>query len=527
MFFRNFRANAYQTMAKAKQQVFCNFIQYIKDNHSEFRELITRTCTRSAFKPPAGKGITGITIIIPDKNMREKVEDSLFGITSADLENASAMMRSCIIHAYLPTAADFNVQKDDIPSSNGNKIHVEKIDGKAVILAGGAKIVPDEDFKTPEQNNGKKVAIWLLKSGIPVVSDEPSKYSHASLRKVGSYSGGYAYTQSQLIRNINRASYLRTILFAYHMSNACSKTGAGIYRLPLLEYSASLIGFLAEKYPDYLPDALSVCNIGFSDIIFLIEPDCGIDPLIPDKIIDEWWDNRKSFPIVDTYSKAFKMVEGSAACFGRREEIVKFFNAHRNDNPASNDTFNHLATLYNTLATTNSIFGISNVFPSRVADRYKKYPALKMIEDDRRFCFENYLMDYETVRDGSEVDLSTAASHFCTFHAEKGGLGFGAMLVMNPAKAIGNTAVNVVDMFIAPIYYSNLALYMPGMKSLPNHVTDPHKSSPRSFIDLNAYNVAVVEKTYATQPENLMLLDRMALHCYNASMRGAIQIPSL
>lgn len=519
-------------MAKAKQQVYCNFIQYIKDNHSEFRDVATRTCSRTAFKPPSGKGIEGITILVPDnKPLKDEIDEHLYGVQLDDLQTAAAIVKSCILHAYLPTAADFNTQKEDIPASNGNKIHVEKIDGDSVILAGGAKIVPDKNFRTADQGNGKKVAIWLIKSGKPVVSTEPSKYTFGSLRKNGSYAGGNPYSsglsQSQLIRNINRASYLRTILFAYHVANVCAKNGSNTYRLPLLEYSASLIGFIAEKYPEYLPDAMSVCNVGLSDIVFLLEPDCSIDPLIPDKIIDEWWDNRKTHPILETYQRAFKSVEGAAACFGKRDELTRAFNAYRENNPADINTFGNLTKLYATLSESNAIFGISNIFPGRVADRYKMYPALKMVEDDRRCCFENCLMDYELVANGGEVDLSQAASLFCAFNAEKGGLGFGAMLVMNSTKAFNKAVTNVVDTFIAPIYHSNLALYMPGMSPLPNHVSDPHKASPNDFIDLNVYNVTVVSKVYGSQPENITVLDRMALHCYNASMKGMIQIPSL
>lgn len=516
-------------MAKSKQQIYCNYIPYLKDNHPEFREFVGRTCSRSFFKPPTGKGINGITILIPDnKATKEKIEDLLYGVSSDEFNEAAAIVRACIIYSYLPAAADFERQKDDIPSSNLKKIKVEKIDGENVILDGSVKITPDKQFKTNDQGGGKKVAIWLIKSGVPKTSAEDTSFSHASLSlRKGSYNGGHQ-SDAQVISNINRASYLRTILYAYHMSCIAAKRGQANYRLPLIEYSASLIGHIADNHPDYLPDAMSVCNLGLSDIIFLIEPDCSIEPLIPDKIIDHWWDNRKTYPIIETYERAFNAVSSSAACFGRRDEIVKAFNAYRDNNPADVNAFDKLAGLYKTLADSNALFGISDIFPRRVAERYQAHPALKMIEDDRRCCFENSLMDYETVTHGGENDLSGAANLFCDFGAKKGVLGFGAMIIMNSVKAMNKAVFNAVDSMIAPIYNCNLSLYMPGMKPLSGHVIDPHNAPPRSYVDLNAYNISIIKAIYPTQTsESIAALDRMALHCYNVALKGVISIPSL
>jgi hypothetical protein len=514
-------------MAKSKQQIYCNYIPYLKDNYPDFREFVGRTCSRGFFKPPNGKGINGITILVPDnKATSSKIEDLLYGVSSEEFNEAAAIVRACIIYSYLPTASDFNAQKDDLPSSTLKKIKVEKIDGENVILEGGVKISPDKAFKTNDQGGGKKVAIWLIKAGIPKASTEDTAFSHAtlSLRK-GSYNGG---SDAQVISNINRASYLRTILYAYHMSCVGAKRGQSGYRLPLIEYSASLIGYIMDNHPDHLPDAMSVCNLGLSDIVFLVEPDCSIEPLIPDNIIDGWWDNRKTYPIVETYKKAFKAVSSSASCFSRRDEIVKAFNAYRDNNPADVNAFDKLAGLYKTLSESNALFGISGIFPRRVAERYQAHPALKMIEDDRRCCFENCLMDYETVTHGGENDLSGAANLFCDFGAKKGVLGFGAMIIMNSVKAMNKAVFNAVDSMIAPIYNCNLSLYMPGMSPLPGHVVDPHNAPPRSYVDLNAYNINVINAIYPDQiTESIPTLDRMALHCYNVALKGVIHVPTL
>lgn len=516
-------------MAKSKQQIYCNYIPYLKDNYPEFREFVGRTCSRGFFKPPTGKGINGITILVPDNKVtKEKIEDLLYGVSSEEFNEAAAIVRACIIYSYLPSPAEFASQKDDIPASTLKKIKVDKVESDSVILEGNVKIVPDKAFKTNDQGGGKKVAIWLIKSGIPHTSSEDTSFSHAtlSLRK-GSYGGGHQ-TDAQVISNINRSSYLRTILYAYHMSCVAAKRGQAPYRLPLIEYSASLIGHIADNHPDYLPDAMSVCNLGLSDIIFLIEPDCSIEPLIPDKIIDHWWDNRKTYPIIETYKRAFKAVRSSASCFGRREEIVKAFNTYRENNPADVNAFDKLAGLYQTLADSNAIFGITNIFPQRVAERYHAHPALKMIEDDRRCCFENSLMDYETISHGGENDLAGAANLFCDFGMKKGILGFGAMIIMNSVKAMNKAVFNAVDSMIAPIYNCNMSLYMPGMDALPGHITNPHEATPRSYVDLNAYNINVIESIYPSQiSENIAALDRMALHCYNVALKGVMSIPVL
>ncbi len=515
-------------MAKAvKQQVFCNFVQYIKDRHPEFRDLVSRSCSRLAFKPPAGKGISGITILFPDAAFKAKIEDLLYGPTNEDFVAAGALVRSCVIHAYLPTAASFTAQKDDIPSSNGKRILVDNVEGDTVTLAGGCKIVPDREFRTPDQGNGKQVAFWYIKSGQPKISDEPAKYLHASLRKGGYYGGSTnQLSPAQVIRNLNRTSYMRTILYAYHAANVAAKSGTAPYRMPLLEYSASLIGYIADKYPDYLPDALCVCNVGFSDIVLLLEPDCTIEPLIPDRIVDEWWDNRTTYPIVDTYTRAFKAVANAGACFSKRAEVAKAFNAYRDNNPVGIDTFTKVANIYLTMAEKNAVFGINNLFPARVADRYHTYPAMKMNEDDRRACFEECCMAYELVANGGEVDLTESARLFCAFHSGKAGLGFGSMLVMSYDRARARSG-DFINNIISPIYHSNLMLYMPGIDLLPDHISDPKEAHPDDFVDLNVFNVNIAAKTYSSQKENIPLLDRMALHCYGMTSNGAINIPSM
>lgn len=500
-----------------KQQVYCNFIVYIKDKYPMFRDYVARTCSRGFFKPPAGKGISGITIIIPSDEMMGKIEDHLYGIGADDLSAAASLVRSCILFSYLPDGGSFSAQKDDIPTSTLKKVHVEKVSGDTVTLAGGAVITPDKDYKTNDQGNGKKVAIWKMKSGIISVSNEDTSFSHATLSpKRGSFEGG-----RDVIGDINRASYIRTIFYAYHCVNEGSKVGQCPYRLPLLEYSASLIGHIADHHAEYLPDAMSVCNLGLSDIIFLIEPDCSIEPLIPDKILDEWWDNRKTYPIIDTYRRAFNTVRDSAACFGRRAEITRAFNAYRKNNPADVNTFEKLTSLYRTLAETNSLFGISNIFPSRVADRYKTYPALKMVEDDRRCSFENCLMDYESIQRGAANDLTNSVGLICDFHSKKNVLGFGAMLVFSSMKAVNKSFGNPVDGIIGPIYNSNLALYLPGMDLLPDHVAEGG-----ALTDLNAFNIAIIEKIYPSQVrEDIVCLDRMALRCYHIALGRDINIP--
>lgn len=509
-------------MSKTKQEIYCSYINYLDDHYPEFREYLDRTCTKRSLRLPRDKGLSGITLLVPEsKEIKSAMDKSLSSNDEAEFDKAPEMMRACIIYGHLPNTAAWKEQQDDIVTSLLKKLPVKEVAADHVILEGGCKIVPDEKFRQTEKS-ATKVAVWIIKSGIPKVSATPAEFKHATKKQVkGSAEGANDASGDICMREV----YMRTIMAAYECLIADSKCGKKVYRLPLLEYSASLIAFIMrhDKYKQYLPDAMSVCNMGFSDIIFLLEPAYHGSKLLPDDLIDEWWKERRTAPIRSTYESAFAACQGAAACFSQRNKLTHELNHIRKNKPVGLETFQELYGYYQSLSKENALFEVSNIFPERVAKRYRENPALKLNEDDRRFYWEIRFMNFEKDFGPLEKDLKEILDTVFLFCQQKDSLTRMSTIVLNSEK-VRKHLTGALETVIMPIYFSNLILYMPGFDPLPEHATSLEDTdSSYDYYDYNRINVELIEKTYAVRSregaENMHELDKAALHLFSTRLK--------
>jgi len=500
-------------MNKSKQEIYCKYIDYLDDNYSDFRFYLDRTCTKSALKLPRDKSFNGITILVPDgKEIKAELEKALNSSDDNAWKRGPEILKNCIIYGHYPNAEDWKAQQDDIVTSNRTKLQIKEISGDSVTLEGGCKIVKDTKFRQAYPEQSRKVALWIIKSGIPVNSGIPADYKYAS-RSMASKKGSHEIPMNENAALRNRELYFHAIVSAYDCVIDNAKIGKERYRLPLLEYSASLISFImnSAEYSKYLPDAMTVCNMGYSDIVFLLEPYCSITPLLPDALIDSWWIAAESVGIAQTYKVAFDTVKGSgAACFTMRDKITQAFNNHRMQHEASLMTFSNMYEMYNTLCDKNELFNVKDIFPDRVRQRYKTYPWLKLNEDDRRFYWEVRFMNMEQLHGNAKKDLADVLTSIAIFGQHKGTLNTLSTLVVNAVKARKHLT-GALETAIMPVYYSNLALYIPGYKPLPDHESNIHKQGEYEFMDYNAYNLSVIEGVYRDLVPDINALNRMAL----------------
>jgi len=497
-------------MNKSKQELYCKYIDYLDDHYSDFRYYLDRTCVKGSLRTPKDKRFDGITILIPASDeIKAELNKALNSSDNDAWNKGPQILRNCIIYGHFPTGAEFKAQQDDIVTSNKTKLQIKDISGDTITLEGGCKIVRDKNFKQVNPESAKKVALWVIKSGVPVDSGIAAEYKYSGAKKTGSRETN----EPGLERLTNRDLYFHAIISAYHLVVERAKSGEQQFRMPLLEYSASLIKFImsSPKYKEYLPDAMSVCNMGYSDIVFLLEPYCAIDRLLPDCLIDEWWAQSQTAEIASTYKAAFAACAGHGACFDRRLDIVGRFNKYRMTHEASMESFTRLVGLYTTLSTGNQLFDVNNIFPERVARRYQDYPHLKLNEDDRRFLWEVRFMNYEQVYGSGRRDLDDIVVSIELFGKHKGALNALSTIVLNINKTRKHVT-SALETVITPIYNSNLALYIPGIQALPDHLSDVHEAGGDSFIDYNAYNLHVVEHIYSSGVvADINSLNRMAL----------------
>lgn len=500
-------------MNKSKQELYCKYIDYLDDRYPDFRYYLDRTCAKASLKLPKDKKFNGITLLIPDsKEIKAELDKALNASDNDAWNKGPQILKTCIIYGHFPTSAEFKSQQDDIVTANKHKLVIKEISGDTITLEGGCKIARDEKFKLVDPESSRKVALWIIKSGVPADSGIAAEYKYSGVR--GSKTGSHDSIPVELERPTNRELYFNAITAAYHHCIEHAKLGEQQFRLPLLEYAASLIKFIMEspKYKMYLPDAMSVCNMGYSDIIFLLEPFCTIDHLLPDALIDDWWRQSQTADVASTYKNAFSECSGHGACFDRRAEIVGRFNKYRMTHEASMESFVRLIGLYTTLSMSNQLFEINNIFPERVAERYKKYPHLKLNEDDRRFLWEVRFMNFEQVYGTGRKDLDDIISSVELFGRHKGALSSLSTIVLNVNKTRKHVS-SALETVITPIYNSNLALYIPGIDSLPDHISDVHDFDGSSFVDYNAYNYHVVDRVYTSgMIADIHALNRAALY---------------
>lgn len=497
-------------------------MKYVEDNWPHFKEYIEDTCTRYSLKLPKGRGIAGLTLLIPDnKELKSTIEKGIESDSDDDVGKTIALMKTLIVHAYLPDSSSWKSQMDDIPLSNGKKLKVSSVDSKSVTLDGGAVLVLDEKFRRREESS--KVAIWIVKSGTPKSSDIDAEYKHAVKRPGTPGRGGVktgSHEPDPIEEEFNRSLYMNVVLAAYEWDIRNSIMTGAAYKNQLFEFAASLIDFIARssEYNKYLPDALSVCNMGYADIFLLLEPCAeGISEyLLPIDLIDAWWKDKVAVDPVTAYTNAYNALAASgtnAACFTQRSALNNAMNNYRYEHPPNINTFNDMIKLYDTVSNSNSIFGINNVFPERVARRYKNHANLKLNEDDIRYVLEMKFSLYEKSRTQNLQDLKEILKIHHLFDLRKHELTPLSGRVINHDK-LRKFGVQNLDSVVKPVYNSDLIMYFPHLGDVPLEGYSVDLGSD-SAIDYTSHNYSELNKHYSGRSLTMhdMLMSAMHTFC--------------
>lgn len=483
-----------------KQNIFVTYINYLDNHFEHFRKHIEDTCTKKLLAVPKDIGLVGITLLVfKNSKLVSKFDDMINGFDTEDLDRATEIMKSCIIYGHYPTVNSFKYNKDQIVTSAMKLLKIDNIANDHIMLSGGVKITPDIKFQK-EEPSASKVAIWHIEEGFPMYSDIPFDNSGTVKKRAGRETKEPERNSNQVQR---RGIIFDTMLSAFQTYVGQSKKMDLAKRLPLIEYAASLILYIMTNHPDLLPDIMSVCNMSNTDILFLMEPQTIIDPIISDEIINKWWSCKKSASIIDVYTKAFNAVKDSANCFAKRHEIVAHFDSYRKKNIADRFTFENVIKLYDGLEKTNTVFGIDNVYPPRIYERYKKYPNLKLNEDDRRLCWGIKFVWYDRDRNyGKTKDLDSIMDSVYNFNKHKNALTQQSTFIMNAYRIKQGLDADALKNLILPTYNSNSFIYVAGIEPLKGYKDDAYDSSIDGLIDINSQNVKVINSVYS-DPSNL------------------------
>jgi len=355
---------------------FTKLLDYIEIVDPDIYEIIEKFCLENLFIPKRG---SGLTFLIPtDEKFRNQLK--MLSDSEEDADKAVEIISSLIIVDILKTPADVMEKRDDIPNSLGQRIEIDGVKGRSIILKSGTDMIIDERFK--DGSKGGKLAVWLLnKGGIPTDGPKATfKYIKKQTSKLKSDEPEEPSENNNKIRRdiANRVENA----YIVEMSN---QTGKDIY----LETTLSLIGYMIKN--EYCRELLIekiIPNLSLdkTDFYILFEPYKTVGPyIISDRILVDWSKDKKSINIKHVIEEINKYLDNSnhikALMYSNIQGALNEINEKRNKILNSRIAPQSMTKII--LQAYDELFK-SNILPESLI-KYHNSPLHKMCEDEIRF----------------------------------------------------------------------------------------------------------------------------------------------
>lgn len=163
----------------SKQKKFCTILKYIEKTDPKFYEVIDDFCGFGLFKQR--RDHAGVTFIYPSKETISKLEKLRY---SEDIEVGIDILMAHIVHDFLPNAAAWNAKKSDIPNGANMKIEVASVKGDRIVLADGAELEQDKNFRPFNNARSENKAVFRVVKGAldHTKHKKPATFEHARSR---------------------------------------------------------------------------------------------------------------------------------------------------------------------------------------------------------------------------------------------------------------------------------------------------------------------------------------------------------
>jgi hypothetical protein len=264
-------------MSKRKNLVKhqCSLYQYLlkkKDSDIDFVGLFDDLCAKFLLNPR--RGTPGLTFLYPDKRGRDTIKSASMG---GNEEEALMMLKALAIADYLPNPVNFMEKKDNIPNALNQKIEVKSADNKKVVLANGAELVPDPEFRL-RADYPKRLMVYIISKDLVPIDGPPAEPIRIRVRR-GVTGGREAMENREVMARKVQQEYLKQLEeYGYVKKN------------PMLETVLSFCYWCRWRHRDdfleYIVPILDWCpEISF---YLLFEPFSTGDKVVADSRFDEW-----------------------------------------------------------------------------------------------------------------------------------------------------------------------------------------------------------------------------------------------
>ena len=407
-----------------KFKVFCRITDYLEQHHPRVHQLVQGLCLFNAINGTKQK--PGVTLVVPtEESLISKIEKLAHSSDIADTEKAANMILAMIFQDKFVTPSDWSAKKPVINMQFPPQIvEISSGTGNSVTFKSGAIAEPAKTFI--DGTHKKKLAVWVLKSGeIPPTNDKPA--DRDTMKKLAntkapiSKAGGYQPTLTDMQSVRFKIAMLVENQFVLKQK---SVRGGGWFlgsvdTDPYCDAVCSLICVIGDDAfynKDLLADIAPIISWGKMDFYFLVEPH-KLDVtnyLIPDDVIDKWWNHNQTFNPTNCYDRARSLItqacaRGSAATLntnGRaklheavREEIGIVTQAQMAK--YRTELIPAIRRVYTQLETQNAIGSVKKVLPERLCQYYSAQPGLKMLHDELRYIGRS---TFETICSGAFDD---------------------------------------------------------------------------------------------------------------------------
>jgi hypothetical protein len=394
-------------------KVFCKISEYLEQHHPAVSRLIRATCTDGLL---GTRGKPGTTFLVPSDATVAKLTKLVQSSSTKDMDEATDLICQHILRDHFASAADWK-HKEPVTALE-QVLEVDSATGTQVSFKNGAKAVLDTKFI--DNSKKKNLAVWKISAGeLGITTDK--KPSGKAVK-----TGSYAQSADESATLRNKIMLVVENAFVEYLRDSADKCCD-----PFTAHLFSFISYLMHEAGDrtiLYQRVLPLLCTDKVDLYFLIEPHRPIgradEYLIPDEVIDTWW-KTKTFDfapaeICESIAEAIRNPEiaDDSLFYNKkeRESLLASIAALRNRYGSIADTkprgiTDQIHRMYTDFAASNSLGG-GGVFPAPLAGYYKRYPLLKLAQDELRFI--THWKFSEMCRNRGNVDVVELENLFNT-----------------------------------------------------------------------------------------------------------------
>lgn len=458
-----------------KVSKYCSIATYLQHNDMELMNVLTDLC--AAGRLNAKKNTT---FLLPTGKLREQLLKDTYG---GKEEEASRLIHSLILSRQNLTTPELWKKAGSVRNANNEYFTVKVVNNK--ITLDGIEVKPHKKFQGYANST---LSVWEIdslpkpstskpKSGSYEVTTEMAK----SLRyRIGiAIENKYAQRKKEMLNNIKTGSYL-----VFNSDEKC--------KCAYLETSISIQYYLLKNhYELFMNKVLPICAFQPLDFYIIVEPhtEPGSNFLVPDDIIEEWYNNQPRVSTLTAYKEILNVLSNPPqeylkyGCYREHADIVAQVQNIRDNllelQPGM--AVKEAYKVYEKLEQANVLGELIDIYPPALHEYYKSHPGLKLVHDELRFLTT---LRFDQIMNSLSADLTDYKNLINyiaeTLHAPTEEIRKAQLLLMNPVSLTSNFTQYgpYFNIFIRSSYFIYMPLKLEDIKNYPAYPSDVKQPLP-------------------------------------------------